>query len=72
MFGEVFMKVKLRTNLKTNKFYSKKLITLKSQLALRDKVIKELKEKNEILGLELIRISKEILDIKDRLREKKR
>jgi len=62
------MKAKSRGDLRTNKFYSKKLITLKSQLALRDKAIKELKGKNEVLGKELIRLSKEIIEIKDRLK----
>jgi len=65
------MKVKLRTNLKTSKFYSKKFATLKSQLALRDKAINDLKSKNEILGKELIRLSKEIVEIKKRINEKK-
>jgi vacuolar-type H+-ATPase subunit D/Vma8 len=65
------MKVKSRANLKTSKFYSKKFITLRFQLALRDKMIKELKGKNEILGKELIKLSKEILEIKNRINEKK-
>ena len=65
------MKVKSRTNLKASKFYSKKFATLKSQLALRDRAIKDLKSKNELLGRELIRLSKEILEIKNRLKERK-
>lgn len=71
MVGEAFMKAKSRRDLKTNKFYSKKFATLKAQLALRDKAIEDLKNKNEILGKELIRFSKEIVELKNRLKEKK-